>query len=199
MNKKCHGFTLIEMLVSVAVIGIMVTVITIGFRGVQSAPRSLNLAIQEVSSIINLAQDYSKASYNCCNDKIIYGYGIYFDLDNDQNQYHLFADKNNNFTYDGELADEILDTIYISSNVEFYSEWYDYQGAAPNTTGSHSITFPISPGPAYLDGNEITENDRVGFIYSNGPRYKYLFINGLTGRLFVDPDVYEEPVITPPQ
>ena len=182
--KKNTGFTLIETIVSVAIIAIMVTIITVSFSGTESAPKSLKLGIQDVSSIIRLAEDYASANYKCCGEDIITGYGVYFeigDLNDPNNVFWLYANKDEDFSYD-ENSDEKLETFTLANDVKFY-----------NTGGPFSISFPLQPGIAYLNNSPNSTDMRITFRYKEADKFQIMDVNGLTGRITVDDYIYEYP------
>ncbi|MBU0732341.1 type II secretion system GspH family protein [Patescibacteria group bacterium] len=195
MNKR--GFTLIEILVSLAAIGIMMTVVILRFQGVASAERSLNISTDEIRSVIQLAQDYSRSSYDCCEGEIIYAYGIFVDLDNTPGQYLIFADKNNNFIYDGIATDAVIDEFNLPNDVEFDDWWYDF-GMTRHVTGDHTLAFPIPSGNAYDDGVDISRDLRIGLVYPGAPKYKYFFVDGSSWQVTVVQEFHDDPIDIPP-
>lgn len=195
MNKK--GFTLIEILVSLAAVALMMTVVILRFQGVASAERSLNLATDEVRSVVQLAQDYARSSYDCCEGDIAYAYGIYVDYDNSPGSCLIFADLNNNFDFDGEPTDAIVDEFNLPNNVEFDDWWYDY-GMMRYQTGPHSLAYPVPSGNAYDTGSEITNELRIGLVYPGAPKYRYFFVDGSSWQVTVDTEFYDNPLDVPP-
>lgn len=194
MNRR--GFTLLEILVSLAAVGVMMTVVILRFQGAASAERSLNLAAGEVRSAVQLAQDYARSSYDCCGGDIVYGYGVHVDLD-DPEGYLLFADKNDNFSFDGAATDAVVEEFSLPAGVEFDDWWYNY-GMTRHVSGGRSVAFPVPAGDAYDNGSEISAELRVGLTAPGAPLYKYFFIDGSSWQVTIVDEFFDNPLTIPP-
>jgi len=98
MSKKSKAFTLLELVVVLAIISLLAAIILVNYRGGEKQSALLR-------STHRLAQDLRRAEEMAISSKSFYnafpkgGYGIYFT--EDSNSYILFADCNNNKIYDG--------------------------------------------------------------------------------------------------
>lgn len=84
------GFTLIEVIVTLVIVGILATVVIINFRPQDSLDRST----QELASLLRLAQADAVAGKTGTTT----GFGVYFVPPT--HQYFFYADQNGNFNYD---------------------------------------------------------------------------------------------------
>jgi prepilin-type N-terminal cleavage/methylation domain-containing protein len=104
IQNNNHGFTLIEVLVSLTIIMLMTTLFLSNYNsGIRS--NNLSLGAQQLVSDIRSAQDKAIAStpYNGTTFPAG-GWGIYFSTST-PSQYILFADSNGNKVYDAGEAD----------------------------------------------------------------------------------------------
>lgn len=111
-DKKQKGFSLLEMLVSVSILGIMLSIFAVNYRGANSKSELVGAA-QKMASDIRLMQNYGlslKKFSPTDTEPPAGGWGIY--INNASTSYVLFADKNTpngNKAYDnGEKFREIL-------------------------------------------------------------------------------------------
>lgn len=191
MNKK--GFTLVEVLVSMTIIVILMTLVIVRFQGIDSADRNLRNNAQELSSVLILAKDYAHSGYDCCAGDNENGYGVYVDLDNSPDEYLMFADKNDNYIYDGESTDEIIETYSFKNNVKWYSVApYTGLGYVGNFTGDWSFCFPIPSGKMYFKGTDNIDDIRIGLDYDN-LKFNYINTETNTYKIDIDSQIYETP------
>src|ERR1035437_10135833 len=100
--KKENGFTLIETLIVVAIVGIIMGVVLFGYKSYNDNI-VLSSAGQEMAITIRQAQSYGLSVKQVANTgDFNTNYGISFDLSNPAS-YYIFADKNGNGKYDGDL------------------------------------------------------------------------------------------------
>jgi prepilin-type N-terminal cleavage/methylation domain-containing protein len=113
VNKNSIGFTIIELLVVVAVIGVISTMLVVNWRQGEKQ-YLLQRTAQEMVQNIRKAQDMALTSsrHEC---EIPDNYGVYFTTQS-PGSYKIFADKNDNNQYDG--ADSDVENIDIESGIE---------------------------------------------------------------------------------
>lgn len=103
-KKNTKGFTLVEMMVSVSIAMVIMTVVLFSYRAFNDR-LALSAAAQEISVAIREAQVYGlsvkKSGTGAGNFDA--GYGISIDSA-DTTSYYLFSDLNNNGLYDGDSS-----------------------------------------------------------------------------------------------
>lgn len=114
MKKIKRAFTIVELLVSVAIITLILSVVLWNYRGfndnlaVSSAAQEIAIAIRQAQTFgINVRE--SGASTNQFN----YAYGIYFNR-SIPNSYRIFVDINGNNSYD---IGESVELVTLRNNV----------------------------------------------------------------------------------
>ena len=110
-NKKNKGFSIVELVVTVAIFGIITSVILANNAKFNSATH-LNNLIYEIALTVRQAQVFgiSVRETEAGAGEFGVGYGVYFDTSND-NSFVLFADLNGNEQYDG--TNELVDLLTI--------------------------------------------------------------------------------------
>ena len=109
-QHKIGGFTLIEMLVVIAVISILTAVVIIGYRD-SGKKYALAQESQKLVADIRRAQNMAMSGAKVAGQ--YYGFGVY--AAKNDNFYVLYGDKNGNHTY--QPSDDTLITITIINNV----------------------------------------------------------------------------------
>lgn len=107
------GFTLLEILISIFIVGLMTSVVIVNYRS--SGYRvEINNATEQLASNIRLAQNFSLGTreFNGANPK---AWGVRFAI-GDLNHYIIFADMDGNNSYS---ADENYKTINLPNGVAF--------------------------------------------------------------------------------
>jgi prepilin-type N-terminal cleavage/methylation domain-containing protein len=144
-HKKGAGFTMMEMLVVIFIIGVMSSILVVNWRKNEQTYLVQRTA-QEIAQNIRKAQDLALTSkkYSVSEDVPSY-YGINF-ATNNPTSYFIFADKNGNKTY--QPSDFKIDNknILISSGVQI-----DYLSAGNNL----DIAFSIPDGFTYVNGQTV--------------------------------------------
>ncbi|MFH1781330.1 MAG: prepilin-type N-terminal cleavage/methylation domain-containing protein [Patescibacteria group bacterium] len=192
-SKKMPGFTLIEVLVSLAIMTILMLLIIVRMQGINSADRNLRNNSQELASVFILAKDYAHSGYDCCAGDDENGYGVYVDLDNSPDKYLLFADKNDNYIYD-ESTDEIIDSFSFKNNVKWYSVApYTATGYIGSFTGDWSFCFPLPSGKMYSNGKADNDDIRLGLDFDN-LKFSYLNLEANVNKIDVDSEIYDTPL-----
>jgi len=118
MFKKASGFTLIEMLVVMVIIGVLSTFVLTNYRGNQKK-YALEQAAQKLVSDIRRAQNMAISGVEitgvCDESNSCDGYGLYVNMSD--NFYIVYADKNGNFTFQPG-PDATIETINLPDEIE---------------------------------------------------------------------------------
>ena len=114
-KKKKNGFTLIEILIVVAIIGMLSAIVFIGLRGkeddftIQRSAHKLDLDIGRAKELTMRAEDFGAVPSRG-------GFGVHFEIND--NYYILFADVNENRIFD---AMELYEKIELEQGVTITS------------------------------------------------------------------------------
>lgn len=111
--RKKRGFTLIELIVSISIIGLVTTLSVANYRR-GSNSGELTMAIQDVVSEVRKVQGYTMALKEH-NDTFPDGWGIVFQKDS--SEIVVFADLNTNNKFDGGNELFLRRPIALSENV----------------------------------------------------------------------------------
>jgi len=159
-KQKQKGFTLIEVIVVIAVIGLIVTLVFANYR---SGTRSSNLqaAAQGLVTDIRTAQNMAMSSSKY-EDEVPCGYGIHF-MSN--NSYFLFRDidgdrqcSTNNKRYNPELGEEIGRVINLPADIDLKTE----------SAFLRNDIFFMPPDPVvFFDGQQIIGTTEV-IVHEHG-------------------------------
>jgi len=129
------GFTLIELMVSVAIIGLVSAIGVVNYRNANKAS-VLQLEAYKVAGDIRRAQNMALGAVEF-NSAVPAAWGAHFDTAN-PDQYLIFADINDDKIYDG--GDGILATVNLQNNINL------------DITGTIDVAF-VPPDPTtYLNG-----------------------------------------------
>ncbi len=120
--KKSFGFTLVELMVSVSIVTLMMSVVFFGYRtfsnrlAVSAATQELALAVRQAQTFGISAKEFVRGSAD-----FTIGYGIYFSMIDPQS-YYIFADTNHDGKYTvgngcGGVTTECVEKGQIKSNV----------------------------------------------------------------------------------
>ena len=113
MNQQ--GFNLVELLVAIAIFGIISTAVVANLRG-GSSGNELNLQADNISSLLRQAQIQSSTGQPFNGNPPIGGYGVSLaTCSTPPCSVTLFADENGNFAYDG--AAEEIQVVTLGSAV----------------------------------------------------------------------------------
>ena len=117
MKKNFLGFTLIEMLVVLAVIGIITGVVLTNYRKGEKQ-YELQMAKQKIISEIRRVENMSLGAVEFKGEVPKGGFGISFDKDA-SSYYYIFADKDGEKDYDG--TGELVRKVNLPSKIEISS------------------------------------------------------------------------------
>ncbi len=139
--QKQAGFTFVELLVSISIIALMSALFFANYRGAGIGV-DLSAAAQEIVSRIRVAQNYSLGTKKFNNLTPLGGWGVYFDYENTNNEYIIFADLDGDYIYD---TGEEYSTSYLPRNVIINSM---------SKSGPVNIVF-LPPDPrTYINGED---------------------------------------------
>jgi len=106
---QASGFTLVEMIVVVGIIGILSTVVVLQFTGT-NRNFSLQNAQSFLRSDLRRVMTYASTGKTCCTDQAVpEGYGLLITPGN--TTYELYADVDGDHMYTSGGVDQILETI----------------------------------------------------------------------------------------
>ncbi|MCX6800204.1 MAG: prepilin-type N-terminal cleavage/methylation domain-containing protein [Candidatus Falkowbacteria bacterium] len=148
MKKNQKGFTLVELLVSTAIIALMSALFFANYRH-GGVGVDLSGTVHKLASDIRVAQNYSLGTKKFNGVTPSGGWGVHFDLANNNKQYIVFADTNGDYKYEPE---EKYSTYNISANILISS-----------TTQSQLLDLVfLPPDPrTYINGNYKSSVDIV--------------------------------------
>lgn len=159
------GFTLIELMTSITIVGIISTVFIVNYRSTEEKSK-LTMAVQKVASDIRLVQSYSLGEKEFNGSFPVGGWGVNFDIATPE-KYIIFADENSSKNYDN--VSEKFAEILLPSGVKINSL---------SIPGSSANIIFLPPDPeTYINGDSISEI-KVYFIDRHDSQ-KYVFVNFL--------------------
>lgn len=158
------GFTLVELITSIAIIGIVSAVFIVNYRSSEGKSK-IKMITQKAASDIRLAQSYSLGSNEFNGSFPTGGWGVHFDI-SAPNSYIIFADQDGDRAYD---ANEKFKEVFLLGVVRL-----DSLSIAGNLA---DIVF-LPPAPiTYINGAENSEV-KIYFIDKNNVK-KSIQINFL--------------------
>lgn len=160
---KSYGFSIIEVIVTVVIVGILATVAVVSLRGL-SPDQTIANAAAEVRSALVLIRNYAHSGITCCGDVIPNGYGMLFTMDGTPDEaYQLYADLDASFNYS--TNDPIIQSNVLPDGVSFI-------GCADSlisiTTGDCDVFFAQTPPQdVYFSGLLGTSSIRFYIQHTN--------------------------------
>ncbi len=168
-SPKKKGFTFIEIMIVVTIIGIMTSVVLVYVSGDKSS-RAVEVAARQVAAAIREAQNNALSGKQIDTVNIACGHGFYFDSGVNNNKYKLFynydtvslpgsQDCSNpvtpvSTTYDANSAD--YTTYSLNNKVEFSSGT------------SEIIYFTMPHGDVYENGSSLTPSAKILLVSPDG-------------------------------
>lgn len=150
---RANGYTLVEVLVVVVMVGLMATIAIVQFGGSDEVSRIQNAKMIVIADIAR-AQSWAQTGKTCCGGSTVpNGYGIMINRNTDA--YILYAEMTGNFQYDASTADVTADTIDLSQD-ELLSRLF-FQNCTP-LSGSNTcdVYFHYPTGDVYTNGTQTT-------------------------------------------
>jgi len=147
-----RGFTLIEILVVVFIVGLLSTILVVNWRNNEKM-YLIQRTAQEIAQNIRIVQDMALAGKTfgsgtgTCLSVPCYSYGVNFSMST-KNNYINFGDKNNNNTYQEPPSDLFIETIVIDPGIEIYS-------LSPVSGNVLNIVFSVPDGFVTINNNSI--------------------------------------------
>jgi len=184
------GFTLVELLVTTLIIGLVSTFVFVNFRGGNDAlalQRSAQLVIQDVRRAAELALQAEQAV--TCGSGALSGYGIHFDSGT-PTSYIIFAECSGSAQSDAYDAgeDEIFRTVTLERNIEILQI---------DPVDPLSIIFvPPDPSVSFSDG--VASGTIVVGISGTAIGYEYRLTGDIAGWPSVPPNYRASCDTTPP-
>lgn len=147
-DKRQKGFSLLEMLVVISIIGLISTILIVNWRK-NEKQYLLQRVAQNIIQDIRKAQDMALNGTKYENQEVPYSYGIFFDKNKEY--YQLFGDVNGNNTYQPSDMDiEIGGEVLIESGIEINSLSSETKGQGLN------IVFSIPDGFMRIEPSSTT-------------------------------------------
>ncbi len=140
-HNKMRGFTIIEMLVTIFIIGVLSVILIVNWRENEKNYLVQQVA-QEIVQGIRQAQGMALSGKNYGN-QTIYSYGVHFKK-NTTDSYVIFGDKNNNNTYQSSASDW-SEVVSINPSIEIHA-------LDPNK--DINIAFSVPDGFTIMNNND---------------------------------------------
>jgi len=173
LKNKQKGFTLIELIVVMAIIVILTTLVLANYRDGQKR-YALSQSAQQLASDLRRIQNMAMNGVGISAASGRRGYGIYINLANNDS-YIIYADQNGNNTW--QPSDELIEAINLANNVkitgvstpnekaDIYFESPDPTTYISNLGGSNNII--ITLGMDSLANTETVTVTLAGVIQVN--------------------------------
>lgn len=147
--KAARGFTLIEVIIVVAIIGIASAMILVSFSG-QRQTRNLERAAREVTSVLREAQNYALSG-------------------------RAGAINENNTYYGVQIASATAYSVVSSSGTVTS---YTLKNGVTFTSGTTTIGFALPRGDVLVGGSPLAGSYRVGLVGGSTNRYICVYSTG---------------------
>ncbi len=172
--KNQNGFNLVELIVAIAIFGIMATAVTVNLRRGGASGQEVKLQANNIASLLRESQVKSLSGEPFNGAVPTGGYGVHIaECSTPPCSLSTFADINSNFTYDS--ATEEIQTISLGSGVIVDSI---------STGGSLDILFK-PPRPYICFSNQCSGVGEVIISLANpeGTGIQTISINQVSGRI----------------
>ncbi len=152
---RSRGFTFVEMIVVVAVIGLLATIIVLQFNGTNSAVE-LDSAISVVHADIRRATVFATTGKTCCAaDAVPEGYGLVFTPGT--TAYILYADVDGDHLYSASSTDEVIQTIDLETDELISDVIIQTCSPAAVPGGPCDFLATVPAGTLYTAGTRTTD------------------------------------------
>jgi len=169
--KNKTGFTLMEMLLSLFIVSLISTLLLVNYRGGQEQKAVLSQAETLVNEL--RAAQNSALHGRETGGQVPYGYGLYFNTATSDSSYIIFADTNDNKTYDGGEATE---TIALSERIYL-------QSTAPDPV---SVFFQPPFAVFYVNGvSSVAQSATINFRSARSGFTQTVLINNLGHGIYI--------------
>lgn len=187
-KKQISGFTLVEMLIVLAVLVMILAVITVSINQV-TTKNQINIGLNNFSTQLKLIQNYSITGKQIPNENFVpeYGYGLHYDYP-ESRTFVFFADRymqGQTYAFDENSCatdcDQVLFEYSLPENVVFSNCIYD---------GSPVVTASTPPGVYSCDivseiysDNISVKDDHGGQIPSSQDFFEFVITDNNTGEI----------------
>lgn len=192
LNKSTHGYTLVELLITIAIAMALLSIVLYDYVGFNDK-QALSAAAQEMVLAIRQAQSYGinvRETSMGTND-FSKSYGIYFNPSSSPNDYYLFVDKNGDRKYNDTIGScsgtECVEKVTFRNGVTVSS--ISISGStcpSDNLATSLTVTF-LRPNPDATMTFANSSGSTVCTSQSLNGQATLRSRNGLTKIVGVDP------------
>jgi len=170
-SRKRHGFTLIEVIVTMFILGILATILVAQLYD-KDPEKELDRNARAVVNVLQLARSYTTSGYQCCTTGTVYGYGVRFYA---SNRYLIYADKDDSKRYNavGAIPDEIIADHRLNTDDSFQAV--------------NDIFFSLTEAAVYQVGIPLSSETTIILKYNTDPSItKTITISGITAAISYD-------------
>jgi prepilin-type N-terminal cleavage/methylation domain-containing protein len=161
LKEKSKGFTLVEVMVSLSIIGIMSTVFLVNYHSTNQRS-ALILSSKKMASDIRMAQNHSLGSKEYGSGNIPSGgWGVY--IDKTSSDYIIFADNNGNYSFDS--------------------------GEDDSSLGAEIVNFPSRIGVKSITVNGVDVNTASIVFLPPNPKTYINTLDGVSAKIILEEDV----------
>ncbi len=161
--KASQGFSIVELMIVVAIVGILGTLTAVQFSGTGQVSQVRDAA-RLVTADLQRAQSWAQTGKTCCSSVVPNGYGVIFD--HNQDTYILYAEFSGNKQYDLSSSDVAVSTIDLGTSELLIRSAFGsggtadsilFQTCAPlSATSTCEVFFSYPSGVVYTNGAQTT-------------------------------------------